>query len=322
LFYIEWVDIHQTALKIDYKAKHVDFGKIKDGRFAELVNLVSLDGAQLELGRIKLTGLTGWDGLIDKISDEWIMHIKETQLGSMVSGINPIRPVVNLSKGASDMVRLPIQQYRKDGRIINGLSRGTQSFARATAIELIKLSSKVTSGTQVALEHADGFFASNNHSYESSTSSYQDDSHFVYTDIYGVDIETDDHQFKKPSTSARDLKPNTKSSLQQLTSLDYQDVGQDIESTTQTMHMLNQAKRNRYADDIASSSNSIRSTRTNSSTIIKPLIQLTGAFQTILTGLRNSIDPATRIQNEDVSSKLILVLVQGSNIYLLFNLEI
>ncbi|KAI8885102.1 hypothetical protein K501DRAFT_246445 [Backusella circina FSU 941] len=304
--FFQFVYIHQTVLKIDYKAKHVDFGKIKDGRFAELVNLVSLDGAQLELDRIKLTGLKGWDRLADKIGEEWIIHIKNTQLGSMVSGINHIRPVVNLSKGASDMVRIPLQQYKKDGRVIHGLSRGTQSFARATAIELIKLSSKVTSGTQVALEHADGFFASNSHSYGSLSSSYnQDDSHFVYTDIYGVDIDDDANvnHFKQTSTSTKNTKSNVKNRVREYTSLDYQNISQDIESTAKTIYVLSndQTERSLYPDDTtASSSNSIKSTKTTSSSVIKPLIHLTSAFQTILTGLRNSIDPATRIQSEDV----------------------
>ena len=51
---------------------------------------------------------------------EWLPHIKNTQVPHMISGVAPIRPFVNLGNGVADLVLLPIQQYRKDGRIMRG----------------------------------------------------------------------------------------------------------------------------------------------------------------------------------------------------------
>lgn len=48
-------------------------------------------------------------------------HIKNTQLPHMVSGVAPLRSLVNVGSGVADLVLLPIEQYKKDGRIIKGM---------------------------------------------------------------------------------------------------------------------------------------------------------------------------------------------------------
>lgn len=134
--FLQSVEIHPIVLKIDYKPKYVNYGNIKEGQFAELVNLFRLDEADIQLSHVKLTGVNGFTRLADRLMQEWLPHIKNTQVPHMISGVAPIRPFVNLGTGVADLVLLPIQQYRKDGRIMRGLQKGTQSFARATAMEL------------------------------------------------------------------------------------------------------------------------------------------------------------------------------------------
>jgi hypothetical protein len=85
----------------------------------------------------------------------WLPHIKSTQVPNVVSGVAPIRSLVNLGSGVADLILLPIEQYKKDGRVIRGLQKGTQSFARATTMEAIKFGTKLAVGTQILLEHAD-----------------------------------------------------------------------------------------------------------------------------------------------------------------------
>ncbi|OAD75253.1 hypothetical protein PHYBLDRAFT_100895, partial [Phycomyces blakesleeanus NRRL 1555(-)] len=156
--FFQYVEIFPIVLKVDYKPKYINYGNIKEGQFAELINLFHLDGAEMSLNHVKLTGIAGIERVFEKLGQEWLPHIKNTQVPNMVSGVAPIRSIVNLSSGVADLVLLPLQQYRKDGRIIKGsIQKGTHSFARATAIEAINLSARFASGTQVILEHADGF---------------------------------------------------------------------------------------------------------------------------------------------------------------------
>ncbi|KAG1140944.1 hypothetical protein G6F37_009155 [Rhizopus arrhizus] len=244
--FFQYVNIQPVTLKIDYKPKYINYSNLKEGQLAELINLFSLDGAEMSLCSIKLTGITGIDPLLDKIAQAWLPHIKQTQVPHMVSGVAPIRSLTNLGTGVADLVLLPVQQYRKDGRIIRGLQKGTLSFARATAIEAIKLSSRIASGTQIILEHADEFFAP--HEQQQTV-----DQHFVYTD----------------------------------------------ENMAQTILAVPTDEGEEEEEEEQSSQNVIRAVPV---AVIRPMIGLTGAFQSIFNGLRNSIDPVRRLQSEDVSA--------------------
>ena len=82
--------------------------------------------------------------------------MKATQLVEVISGVAPIRSVVNVGSGVADLVLLPIAQYKKDGRIIRGVQKGTTAFVRSTATEAIKLGARLATGTQVILEQAEG----------------------------------------------------------------------------------------------------------------------------------------------------------------------
>lgn len=333
---------------MDYKPKIFNLGNVREGQFAELMNLFRLDGAEISLSHVKLTGIKGMDSLLGRLSQEWLPHILNTQKMNMVSGVSPVRSIVNLSTGVSDLVLLPIQQYRKDGRLMKGIQRGTSSFARATAIEAIKLSSRVATGTQVILEHADGFFSPNQGlpmtSPSSSSHSQQlQDQNFVYTDINGIDITaSNDETFvgghmdgtSKLSIAATTAdRPSSNKSNKYRPSLHnggnpsdlteglhhaYQNISKNLGSAAQTIFAVPtdiQSDHPHYDEGDYQYSSSQGSNSSNSGSakaviravpvaVIKPMIGLTGAFQSILTGLRNSIDPVMRLQSEDVSKQI------------------
>jgi len=94
--------------------------------------------------------------MFEMLNDLWTPDVKATQLAEVISGVAPIRSVVNVGSGVADLILLPIAQYKKDGRIVRGLQRGTTSFVKSTAIEAIKMGAKLATGTQVILEQAEG----------------------------------------------------------------------------------------------------------------------------------------------------------------------
>lgn len=63
--------------------------------------------------------------------------------------------MVNVGSGVADLILLPLEQYRKDGRVTRGVQRGTTSFMRTTAMEGLKLGARLATGTQVVLEQAE-----------------------------------------------------------------------------------------------------------------------------------------------------------------------
>jgi len=89
------------------------------------------------------------------LNDLWTPDVKATQLVDVISGVAPIRSMVNVGSGVADLVLLPISQYKKDGRIVRGMQRGATAFVKSTAIEAIKLGARLATGTQVILEQAE-----------------------------------------------------------------------------------------------------------------------------------------------------------------------
>lgn len=57
----------------------------------------------------------------------------------------PLVPV----QGLKDLVWLPIEQYRKDGRIVRGFQRGAASFGTCTAMAALELTNRMVQTIQV-----------------------------------------------------------------------------------------------------------------------------------------------------------------------------
>jgi autophagy-related protein 2 len=156
----------------------VDYRALKQGRTIELMNFFHFDGAEMTLRHITLSGvsparwnsyqasdsllqITGWGRLFELLNDLWTPDVKATQLAEVISGVSPIRSVVNVGSGVADLILLPISQYKKDGRIVRGVQRGAKAFVKSTAIEAVKMGAKLATGTQVILEQAEGILGGN-----------------------------------------------------------------------------------------------------------------------------------------------------------------
>lgn len=95
------------------------------------------------------------------LNDIWTPDVKATQLAEVISGVSPIRSMVNVGSGVADLILLPIAQYKKDGRIVRGVQKGAKAFVKSTAIEAVKMGAKLATGTQVILEQAEGILGGN-----------------------------------------------------------------------------------------------------------------------------------------------------------------
>lgn len=158
---------------MDYKPKRVDLAALRQGKTIELMNFFHFDGAEMTLRHVTLSGVssivsayvnipladvqvTGVTKLSTLLQDIWTPDVKANQLADVISGVSPIRSMVNVGSGVADLILLPIEQYRKDGRVARGVQRGTNSFVRSTAMEMMKLGARLATGTQVILEKAEG----------------------------------------------------------------------------------------------------------------------------------------------------------------------
>ncbi|XP_062379584.1 autophagy-related protein 2 homolog B isoform X2 [Sardina pilchardus] len=153
IFFREFRFTSDVPIRLDYHGKHL---AIEQGTFAGIVmGLAQLSCSELTLRRLCYRqGLLGVDRLFSYAINEWLSDIKKNQLPGLLGGVGPIHSLLQLVQGCRDLLWLPIQQYRKDGRIVRGVQRGTASFGTSTAMATLELTNRMVRTIQAAAETA------------------------------------------------------------------------------------------------------------------------------------------------------------------------
>uniref|UniRef100_A0A6G1S9H3 Autophagy-related protein 2 n=1 Tax=Aceria tosichella TaxID=561515 RepID=A0A6G1S9H3_9ACAR len=142
-----------VPIRIDYHAKHLNF---EQGALAGiLMGLADLDHSELILRRVKAKhGMRGLDRVLVFAINSWLSDIKRNQLPGILGGVGPMHSVIQLFQGLRDLVWMPIDHYRKDGRLVRGLQRGASSFSSSTAMAAINLVNRFISIVQCTAQIA------------------------------------------------------------------------------------------------------------------------------------------------------------------------
>ncbi|KAM7207563.1 autophagy-related protein 2 [Naviculisporaceae sp. PSN 640] len=157
--FIQRAEVNDVPVKLDFKPKRVDYAGLRSGHTTEFMNFLILEDARLVLRHVILYGVSGFDKLGDQLNSIWTDNVKKTQLPGVLAGIGPVRSLVTAGSGIKDLIEIPINEYRKDGRVIRGIGKGAAAFAKNTGTEVVKLGAKLAIGTQYALQGAEGLFA-------------------------------------------------------------------------------------------------------------------------------------------------------------------
>lgn len=153
------VEVETVDLQLDYKPKKVDYVGLRSGHATEFMNFVILDQANIRLKHAIIYGIHGFEPLHKTLNDVWMPDVKRNQLPTILAGLAPMRSLVNIGSGVRDVIAIPIQEYKKDGRIVRSVQKGAFRFGKTTASELARLGAKVAIGTQNILSGAEGLLA-------------------------------------------------------------------------------------------------------------------------------------------------------------------
>ena len=129
-------------IRIDYRGKLRNEQLFESGPFLNLlIGLAQLAKVDIYLKRISYKrGLLGYEKLLAFLLSEWLSDIRPTDV---LKGIVPLSSISQIILGIKDLFYLPIDQYRRDGRVLRGIQRGASSFTTSTALALIELSSQM-----------------------------------------------------------------------------------------------------------------------------------------------------------------------------------
>uniref|UniRef100_G3UN22 Autophagy related 2B n=1 Tax=Loxodonta africana TaxID=9785 RepID=G3UN22_LOXAF len=155
VFFREFRFTSEVPIRLDYHGKHVSMDQIGGTLAGILIGLAQLNCSELKLKRLFYRhGLLGVDKLFSYAVTEWLNDIKKNQLPGILGGVGPMHSLVQLVQGLKDLVWLPIEQYRKDGRIVRGFQRGAASFGTSTAMAALELTNRMVQTIQAAAETA------------------------------------------------------------------------------------------------------------------------------------------------------------------------
>uniref|UniRef100_H2ZNI3 Autophagy-related protein 2 n=1 Tax=Ciona savignyi TaxID=51511 RepID=H2ZNI3_CIOSA len=151
LFFREIIFSPEVPIRLDYHGKHIDTDQ---GTMAGLLmGLGQLNCSQLKLKKIvHRHGILGADKLINFLLNEWAADIRKNQLPSILGGVGPLHSVVQFFQGVHDLFVLPVEQYKRDGRVVRGLQRGTSSFGASATMATLELTNKLVWLVQKAAE--------------------------------------------------------------------------------------------------------------------------------------------------------------------------
>ncbi|XP_059053209.1 autophagy-related protein 2 homolog A isoform X2 [Achroia grisella] len=143
----------EVPVRLDYVGKRVD---LSAGPVAGLLmGLGQLNCSELTLKRLDYRlGLLGLEKLVQWALHEWLTDIKAHQLPGLLSGIGPMHSLLQLLTGIRDLVWLPVEQWRRDGRLVHGLRRGAASFTARTAVAALDITTRLLQLIQATAETA------------------------------------------------------------------------------------------------------------------------------------------------------------------------
>ncbi|KAL5541102.1 hypothetical protein UlMin_043388 [Ulmus minor] len=157
--YFQNFDIRPILVRVDYTPSHVDLAALRTGKYAELVNLVRWKGVELLLKHAHGVGMYGWGSVCEAVLGEWLADISQNQIHKILHGLPTIRSLVAVGAGAAKLVTLPLENYRKDKRVLKGMQRGITAFLRSISLEAVGLGVHLAAGAHDILLQAEYTFS-------------------------------------------------------------------------------------------------------------------------------------------------------------------
>lgn len=150
--FVQKLDISPIRLKFDYKPKSMNYSGFKAGQNAELANIFILDSADLSLAKSVVYGVLGFPKLGQALRDIYVPYIQKYQLAGLLSGLTPVKSLINIGEGFKNLVAVPFKDYQNNGQFMKSFQKSSKSFTKTATYELLKLGVKLASGTQAILE--------------------------------------------------------------------------------------------------------------------------------------------------------------------------
>ncbi|KAJ9459865.1 Autophagy-related protein 2 [Diplonema papillatum] len=133
--YFKKVTIGRISIKLDYNAKRCRFQNLLAQDLFELLNLLNIEGMNVELGEVTIEGC--WSkALPSKLAQKWweTVHIAD-----LLSGVPTVRSVTRISNSAMSLVSTPYKHYKMGKDPFSGIPHALADFLSKLTVEAVHL---------------------------------------------------------------------------------------------------------------------------------------------------------------------------------------
>ncbi|KAI4367619.1 hypothetical protein MLD38_023335 [Melastoma candidum] len=158
--YFQKFDVKPILVRVDYIPEHVDLAALRGGKYVELVNLVPWKGIDLSLKDVHAVGVYGWNTVFETVIGEWLEDISQNQINKVIRGLPTIRSLFAVGSAAAKLVSCPLENYKKEHKVLKGMQRGAIAFLRSISVEAVGLGVHLAAGAHDILLQAEYILSS------------------------------------------------------------------------------------------------------------------------------------------------------------------
>ena len=114
-----------------------------------LMVVVQLSNTEIKLKRvIYRRGFLGAEKLFQALVKEWLTDIQRNQMKNIIKGWGIFNSLIQFFEGFTYLIWYPIEQYKKDGRVLCGIQKGSAAFSTCTLLATIELTNRMFQTTK------------------------------------------------------------------------------------------------------------------------------------------------------------------------------
>mmetsp|Transcript_23429 Transcript_23429/g.34384 ORF Transcript_23429/g.34384 Transcript_23429/m.34384 type:complete len:2514 (+) Transcript_23429:183-7724(+) len=262
IYFQSW-KVNVIELKIDYSPKQLDMRALQAGDYTQILNLFSIDGLEITLTKVNLTGISGLAAGVNRCLEEWVNEIYAHQIHRLLSSASPLRGISTIGANIQGLVLIPVKEYKKGGAagVLKALQKESISLFKTVTRETLHASHQV--------------------------------SHFIANSL--VDLVSPDGVQSGRRSGRQSMGDKQPTGF--IDSLDraYEAVSREIHSALDTVVVMPVRQYQRTG-----TGGYVRSViRALPVAVLRPTAGAAEALSYTLLGLRNNIDPSVRRDEED-----------------------
>jgi hypothetical protein len=141
-------------IKFDFSGKYDKRSEIKMDTITKLLMVVvQLSNTEIKLKRVYYRrGFLGVDKLFQTLIREWLSDIQRNQMKNLIKGWGIFNSLIQFFEGFTYLIWYPIDQYKRDGRVLCGIQKGSAAFSTCTVLATIELTNRMFQATKNVAE--------------------------------------------------------------------------------------------------------------------------------------------------------------------------